>query len=162
MSSRCFLCAHEASYVWVSFCAHMYVCSNKILGNEPVTSYEREGIGTSKKQDGARQCRQHAHVREKRYSLPCEHKKHSEITGQRSCCGRACTPNGTATCCLCDLLPFKVFMVQTTRLCNLICGLGNTCGLFHGTWGCVCLYINIFFFFLAILWSPTFTFIIWS
>jgi hypothetical protein len=27
----------------------------------------------------------------------------------------------------------KVFMVQATRLCNLICGLGNTCGLFRGT-----------------------------
>jgi hypothetical protein len=35
---------------------------------------------------------------------------------------------------LCDLLPFKVvFMVQATRLCNLICGLGNTCGLSRGT-----------------------------
>jgi hypothetical protein len=27
----------------------------------------------------------------------------------------------------------KVFMVQATRLYNLICGLGNTCGLFRGT-----------------------------
>ena len=27
----------------------------------------------------------------------------------------------------------KVFMVQATRLWNLICGLGNTCGLFRGT-----------------------------
>jgi hypothetical protein len=27
----------------------------------------------------------------------------------------------------------KVFMVQATRLYNLICGLGNTCGLFLGT-----------------------------
>ena len=27
----------------------------------------------------------------------------------------------------------KVFMVQATRLCNLMCGLGNTCGLFRGT-----------------------------
>jgi hypothetical protein len=27
----------------------------------------------------------------------------------------------------------KVFMVQATRLCNLICNPGNTCGLFRGT-----------------------------
>ena len=92
-SSLCFLCAHEASYVWVSFCAHMYACdvtySNKILGNEPVTTFPMIAraccIGTSKKQDGARQCRQHAHVREKRYSLACEHKKRIEITRQRPC-----------------------------------------------------------------------------
>jgi hypothetical protein len=49
----------------------------------------------------------------------------------------------------------KVFMVQATRLCNLICDLGNTWGLFLGTWECVCLcvcvFIYIYFFFLAIL-----------
>ena len=44
----------------------------------------------------------------------------------------------------------KVFMVQATRLCNLICGLGNTCGLFRGTWEsvclCVCVYIYIYIY----------------
>ena len=53
-------------------------------------------MGTSKKQDGARQCMEHVHVREKRYSLPCEHKKHNEIIGQSPCCGRACTSSETA------------------------------------------------------------------
>ncbi len=58
----------------------------------------------------------------------------------------------------------KVFMVQATRLYNLVCNLGNTCGLFRGTWECVCLcvcyiYINVFFFWGggAILWSPPFS-----
>jgi hypothetical protein len=36
-------------------------------------------------------------------------------------------------CCCVIYCHSKVFMVQATRLCNLICGLGNTCGLFRGT-----------------------------
>ena len=99
---RCVSCVrtklHMSGYLFVHTCMHV-TYSNKILVNEPVTTFPLNGraccIGTSKKQDGARQCRQHAHVREKRYSLPCEHKKRSEITGQRPCCGRACTPSGT-------------------------------------------------------------------
>ncbi len=88
-----------SEYLFVHICMHV-TYSNKILGNEPVTTFPMNAraryIGTSKKQDGARQCRQLAHVREKRYSLAYEHKKHIEITGQKPCCGRACTPSGTA------------------------------------------------------------------
>jgi hypothetical protein len=88
-----------SDYLFVHICMHV-TYSNKILDNEPVTTFPMNAteccIGTSKKQDGSHQWRQHAHVREKRYSLECEHKKRSEITGQRSCCGRVCTPNGTA------------------------------------------------------------------
>jgi hypothetical protein len=101
---RCVSCVctklHMSGYLFVHTCIHV-TCSNKILVNEPVTTSPMNAraccIGTSKKQDEARQCRQHAHVREKRYSLPCENKKRSEITGQRPCCGRACTSSGTAT-----------------------------------------------------------------
>ena len=100
---RCVSCVrtklHMSGYLVVHTCMHV-TCSNKILGNEPVTTFPMHAraccMGTSKKQDGAHQCRQHAHVREKRYSLPCELKKCSEITGQRTCCGRTSTTSGTA------------------------------------------------------------------
>ncbi len=88
-----------SGYLFVHTCMHV-TCSNKILGDEPVTTFPMNArvccIGTSKKQEGARQYRQHAHVREKRYSLACEHKKRTEITGQRPCCGRSCTPSETS------------------------------------------------------------------
>ena len=77
-SSLCFSCAHERV---MTFPMNASACS----------------MGTSKKQDGAWLCMEHVHVRAKRYSLPCEHKKHREIIGQRPCCGCACTPSGTAT-----------------------------------------------------------------
>ena len=74
--------------------------TNKILGNERVMTFPMHAsacsMDTSKKQDGARMCMEHVHVRAKRYSLACEHKKRSEIIGQRPCCGRAYTPIGTA------------------------------------------------------------------
>jgi hypothetical protein len=88
-----------SEYLFVHISIHV-TYSNKILVNEPVTTFPMNArarcIGTSKKQDGTHQYRKLAHVREKRYSLACEHKKRSEITGQRPCCGRACTPSGTA------------------------------------------------------------------
>jgi hypothetical protein len=88
-----------SGYLFVYTCMHV-TCSNKILDNEPVTTSPMNTracyIGTSKKQDGSRQCRQHVHVREKRYSLECEEKKHSEITGQRPCCG--CASTSRAVC----------------------------------------------------------------
>ena len=100
---RCVSCVrtklHMSGYLFVHTCMHV-TCSNKILGNEPVTTFPMNArvyyIDTFKKQDGSHQCRQHAHVRENRYSLACEHKKRSEITGQRPCCGCECTTRGTA------------------------------------------------------------------
>jgi hypothetical protein len=47
---------------------------------------------------------------------------------------RVVTAEGLCGCGCCVIYCHsKVFMVQATRLCNLICGLGNTCGLFRGT-----------------------------
>jgi hypothetical protein len=100
---RCVSCVrtnlHMSEYLFVYVSMHV-TCSNKILVNESVTTFpmnvRARCIGTSKKQDGSRQCSQLPHVREKRYSLAFEHKKHSEITGQRSCCVCACTVSGTA------------------------------------------------------------------
>ena len=86
-------------YLSVHICMDV-TYTNKILVNERVMTFPMHAsvciMDTSNKQDGARQCMEHVHVRAKRYSLACEHKKHSEIIGQRPCCGRACTPNGTA------------------------------------------------------------------
>ena len=91
---------HMSGYLFGHTCMHV-TYSNKILGNEAVTTLSMHAracrMDTSKKQDGALQCMEHAHVRGKRCFLTCEHKKRSEITGQRPCCGRACTHSGTAT-----------------------------------------------------------------
>ena len=86
-------------YLPVDICMNV-TYTNKILVNERVMTFPMHvnacSMGTSKKQDGARLFMEHVHFRAKRYSLACEHKKSSEIIGQRPCCGRACTPNGTA------------------------------------------------------------------
>ena len=87
-------------YLSVYICMHV-TYTNKILVNERVMTFPMHtsacSMGTSKKQDGARQCMEHVHVRAKRYSLACEQKKRSEIIGQRPCCGHACTISGIAS-----------------------------------------------------------------
>jgi hypothetical protein len=46
------------------------------------------------KQDGAHQCLKRVHTHEARYSVVCEHKKHSDIIAQRRCFGFHVHPAG--------------------------------------------------------------------
>ncbi len=62
-SSLCFLCAHEASYVWVSFCAHMYACD--ILQWDP---WQRASYDLPYEREGAL----HRHVQEVRWGTPVQ------------------------------------------------------------------------------------------
>jgi hypothetical protein len=45
-------------------------------------------------------------------------------------------------------------MVQATRLHNLICNLGDTCGLFRCTWECVCLCVCVLYIYIYMSVGP--------
>jgi len=81
---RCVSCVRTKVHMSGYLFGHTYMhvtYSNKILGNETVTTFSMHArecrMDTSKKQDGARQCMEHVHVRGKRCFFACEHKKHS-------------------------------------------------------------------------------------